>query len=240
MRLIIVRHGEPDYEHDSLTEKGWREAELLSKRLCETDVTAFYSSPLGRAEATSKPTLEKLGRTAEILPWLQEFPACRIDEKTGEAIFMWDILPEEWTAKKEYYDRDRWLEEKTVALGNGKAEYERVASGLDALLAKHGYVRDGELYRVERENRDTLVLFCHFGVEMVILSHLFGISPMILWHSFTALTSSVTTVYTEERKKGTAIFRCAGFGDISHLYAAGEPASFFARFCETYSSDERH
>lgn len=155
MRLIIVRHGEPDYEHDSLTEKGWREAELLSKRLCETDVTAFYSSPLGRAEATSKPTLEKLGRTAEILPWLQEFPACRIDEKTGEAIFMWDILPEEWTAKKEYYDRDRWLEEKTVALGNGKAEYERVASGLDALLAKHGYVRDGELYRVERENRHT-------------------------------------------------------------------------------------
>ena len=28
MRLIFIRHAEPDYEHDSLTEKGWREAKL--------------------------------------------------------------------------------------------------------------------------------------------------------------------------------------------------------------------
>lgn len=32
MRLIFIRHGEPDYEHDSLTEKGWREAKLLAAR----------------------------------------------------------------------------------------------------------------------------------------------------------------------------------------------------------------
>ena len=34
MRIMIVRHGEPDYDRDSLTEKGWREAEYLSERLC--------------------------------------------------------------------------------------------------------------------------------------------------------------------------------------------------------------
>ena len=33
MRLLLVRHAEPDYAHDSLTPKGWREAELLSRRL---------------------------------------------------------------------------------------------------------------------------------------------------------------------------------------------------------------
>ena len=33
MRLIIVRHGDPNYEIDSLTEKGWREAEFLSVRM---------------------------------------------------------------------------------------------------------------------------------------------------------------------------------------------------------------
>ncbi len=32
MRLILIRHAEPDYVRDSLTEKGWREAELLSTR----------------------------------------------------------------------------------------------------------------------------------------------------------------------------------------------------------------
>ena len=34
MRILIIRHGDPDYEHDSLTEKGLREANLLKKRLC--------------------------------------------------------------------------------------------------------------------------------------------------------------------------------------------------------------
>ena len=30
MRLMIVRHGDPDYSIDSLTPKGWKEAELLA------------------------------------------------------------------------------------------------------------------------------------------------------------------------------------------------------------------
>ena len=42
MKLLIVRHGDPDYSIDSLTETGWIEAELLSDRLCKLDVKAFY------------------------------------------------------------------------------------------------------------------------------------------------------------------------------------------------------
>ena len=33
MKILIVRHGDPDYSIDSLTEKGWSEAEYLSERL---------------------------------------------------------------------------------------------------------------------------------------------------------------------------------------------------------------
>lgn len=33
MKIMIIRHGEPDYSIDSLTEKGWREAEYLSEML---------------------------------------------------------------------------------------------------------------------------------------------------------------------------------------------------------------
>ena len=64
MKLLIVRHGDPDYSIDSLTETGWIEAELLSDRLCKLDVKAFYCSPKGRARDTAKATLEKLGRQA--------------------------------------------------------------------------------------------------------------------------------------------------------------------------------
>ncbi|MFQ9890077.1 MAG: histidine phosphatase family protein [Streptococcus sp.] len=58
MKLIFIRHGEPNYEIDSLTEKGWREAELLSKRTVKWNVTDFYCSPLGRAKDTASFTLK--------------------------------------------------------------------------------------------------------------------------------------------------------------------------------------
>ena len=49
MRLIIVRHGDPDYEHDTLTAQGHREAQLAAERLSRLEIAAFYVSPLGRA-----------------------------------------------------------------------------------------------------------------------------------------------------------------------------------------------
>lgn len=59
MKLVIIRHADPDYSIDSLTEKGWREAELLSDRIAKLDVKEFYCSPLGRAKDTASLTLKK-------------------------------------------------------------------------------------------------------------------------------------------------------------------------------------
>ena len=120
-------------------------------------------------------------------------------------------------------------------------EAQRVYSGLDDLLERHGYKREGNIYRAVSPNMDTIVLFCHFGVECVMLGHLLGVSPMVLWHGLCAAPTSVTTLTTEERRKGIAYFRMNSFGDISHLYAAGEKPSFAARFCEMFDNeDERH
>ena len=33
MKLLFIRHGDPDYTIDSLTEKGWKEAEFLSEKM---------------------------------------------------------------------------------------------------------------------------------------------------------------------------------------------------------------
>lgn len=52
MKIVICRHADPDYEKDSLTPKGWREAELLAERISKLDVKDFYVSPLGRAKDT--------------------------------------------------------------------------------------------------------------------------------------------------------------------------------------------
>ena len=108
MKLLIVRHGDPDYSIDSLTETGWIEAELLSDRLCKLDVKAFYCSPKGRARDTAKATLEKLGRQAEVLPWLREFSPQVLRPGKDKPGVAWDWLPQDWTADKRFYDREHW------------------------------------------------------------------------------------------------------------------------------------
>lgn len=242
MRLLIIRHGDPDYEKDSLTPRGWREAELLSERLAREEITDFYVSPLGRARDTAAPVLKKMNRTAEVCEWLREFQVHirRPDQPEREKI-AWDWLPQDWTGEEMFFRRDLWAQQKVMRDGGVGREYEWVTGCFDALLAKHGYVRENEVYRVERANRDTIALFCHFGAGCVLLSHLMGVSPMILWHHMVLAPTSVSIVYTEERREGIASFRAACLGDTSHLYAAGEKPSFSARFCETYDcEEERH
>lgn len=238
MKLIIVRHGDPDYEKDSLTPQGFKEADLVADRISKLDVKAFYCSPLGRAQDTARPTLQKMGRKAKTLSWLREYEG-RI-KINGEKKGAWDRLPREWTDNPDFYDYKKWIETDIMQSDNVPRTYKKVCKGIDKLLADHGYRHEGKHYVVESPNHDTVVLFCHFGVEAVILSHIFGCSPMVLWHNFVALPTSVTTLITEEREEGIAVFRTQQFGDVSHLYAAGEEPSFAARFCECFTDDTRH
>lgn len=241
MKLLIVRHADPDYSIDSLTKTGWIEAELLSRRLKKLDVKAFYVSPLGRARDTASLTLKAMGREAEVCPWLREFDA-PIHKPYADSAYpsvTWDWLPEAWTAEPRYFHHREWTEPEVMKVAHVYEAWKWVADELDALLAKHGYVRQGNLYRAEQPNEDTIVFFCHFGLECVLLSHILNISPMVLWHGTCAAPSSVTTLVTEERREGNACFRMLSFGDTSHLYVADREPSFSARFCETFANQEQ-
>ena len=242
MRIIIVRHGDPDYEHDTLTKTGWREAELAADKLSKMDIKAFYVSPLGRAQDTAGCTLKRMNRTATTHEWMREF-AGKIwrPDVSDRQMICWDWLPEDMEKQPGLYDKDLWLDTDAMKNGAIRKEYDWVCAGLDALLKEHGYEREGLHYRAVRPNNDTIVLFCHFGVEGVMLSHLLNVSPMVMWHGFCAAPASMTSIYTEERREGIAGFRVNEFGSTEHLYVAGEKPSFSARFCECYANEnERH
>lgn len=241
MKLLIIRHADPDYEADSLTKQGWREAELLAERMSAMDIQQFYVSPLGRAKDTASLTLEKKQQKAQECEWLREFaPLIDRPDKEGKAI-AWDWLPQDWTQIRDFYDKDAWMRQEAMQAGKVAEEYVWVTDALDALLARHGYKREENYYRVVHGNMDTIAFFCHFGLECVLLSHLLGVSPMVLWHGTCAAPSSVTTLVTEERRQGIASFRMSSFGDVSHLMQAGEQPSFSARFCERFeNAQERH
>lgn len=243
MRILIVRHCDPDYSIDSLTETGWKEAAALAKHIKYEKMDACYVSPLGRAQDTARTCLEPLGRTAEVCEWLREF-RCPVKGRRGIAKeygeYAWDWLPADWTARPGFLDREKWTEEPEFAAEDMRNCYQWVCQGLDGLLEKHGYRREGMIYRAENPSHDTIVLFCHFGVESVLLSHLLNIPPMFLWHGTCAAPSGVTELYTEEREKGIAYWRMTRFGDVKHLYAEGMEPSFAARFCECYTDETRH
>lgn len=239
MKLIIIRHGEPD-KNNSLTEKGFNEVRALSSYLRNLKLDEAYSSPLGRARLTAEAVLKPLGKQAIIKPWLEEFVHMVKVPYCDEEVVNWDFMPKFFTEQDDFYDNEKYLDHEVMKSGNIKEHYKIVTEGLDEILAKHGYVRKGRYYSVENSNRDVVVMFCHFGMMSVILSHLMNIPYLVLSQSFGCLTSGITTLVTEEREKGIAQFRCLQYGELTHLVLDNQEPSFHGRFCEIYDCDERH
>lgn len=258
MRIIFIRHAEPDYEKDSLTKKGWHEAELLGERIRHWNVTDFYASPLGRAQDTAKPAMEALGRSFLVKDWLEEFNAPVTNPTNpNEKRIAWDLYPDYLDKHPELFDREKWVTSPLVQTGNVAAHYKEVCEGMDELLASYGYHRNGLYYASPKDriatnhfmkyngttieclqnskaDDTTIVCFCHLGVMLTIISHLINTSPFTLWQGFFIPPSSVTVLSTEERNPGEAYFRCQVMGDTSHLRAAGEPVSFYGYFTEPF------
>lgn len=251
MKFLIIRHGDPDYSIDSLTEKGWREAELLAERLEKAEITAFYASPLGRAQHTAKPTLDRIETNSgsrpklEILEWLREFPAS-IDlemtkygapEGTPNLKCPWNMPTKFWSEQPEFFTPE-WRENPIYNNPACKVAdvYERVVDGFRELAMSHGYARrmnpdasPGYIYDVAADinSNAVIALFCHLGLGNALLSAITGIPLPLFWKSFFLPTSSVTTVLMEENPlfPNQPQARVIGLGDVSHLYAGGEPTS---------------
>lgn len=255
MRILMIRHGDPDYEHDSLTETGKKEAAFLAEIAGSLHLGDCFVSPLGRAKETASYTLKKLGLQAETLDWLQEFPA-RLDINGSEVLqraypdtrkkdgkyaprIVWDMMPSYYLTHPEYMNREGWRTSEVARHSDIVAAYDYVTEHFDRLLAAYGYVREGMHYRVEKANTDTVTFFCHFGVTCVFLSHLMNVSPFTLWHGTVLAPTSITEIVTEERGQGFAMFRSQRLGDTHHLLAGGTGPSFAARFCETYDNKEQ-
>ena len=236
MRIYLIRHAEPIVPGDGLTPKGRIEAELLSHRMESIPVRDYYVSPLIRARETAEPTLRRLNRSAETLPWLREFHGCYPDPETGEMRHVaWDLMPKVWTAIPGVRTAGSWLDDPLFDRGDIRQVWQETTDGVDELMARYGYRKEGPVWRCRRNTPDAIACFCHFGISMAILGYLLDLSPMVLWHRAVMLPSSLTELRTEERIPGEVSFRLVRLGDLSHLENAGEPASTAALYPEVYT-----
>lgn len=228
MRILLIRHGDPDYANDTVTEKGKREAALLADRLAGEGIDKIYCSPLGRAQATARPTAARIGKEIHTLPYLRELDAVYTVE--GKTVSPWDIFPHIWTQNPQAHDKAAWAD---YGIYDGVPILDavrHVEQALDALLLSHGFRHNGRLFEVlpgYETSTETIALFCHMGLGNVLLAHLAGIATPLWWHQVFLPPTSVTTVYMEQHCTDTAmaLAHFVGIGDISHLYAGGEPVS---------------
>jgi probable phosphoglycerate mutase len=223
MIIYIIRHADPDYEHDSITEYGHEQARALAPRMVKEKLDHIYTSPMGRAQVTASYTAEATGLKPTIEDWMAELN-CRVTVEPWGSVAAWDVPSELTRAAKEYVDPYPW------ALGHWwdgttiQKQLDHVAISSDKFLADHGYVREGERYRATSGmSRERVAIFCHNGSGLALLSHLLEIPPVLIWSNFWMSPTSVTTVLMEHRSEEWAVPRALAVNDTSHLYAAGLP-----------------
>ncbi len=176
MRLLLVRHGDPDYEKDCLTDLGKKQAEIVAKRLLEEGIEEIYSSPLGRARQTAEPFARLSGiGDVHILDFMQEIRYGREDAlyQSGNP---WTVSGELMNKGINLQDTN-WREFPEFADNTATIDIDNVRKGTDEWLASLGYEREGLYYRCKTEDdrKRTLVLFSHGGSSTAFLSRVLNI-----------------------------------------------------------------
>ena len=223
MRLYIIRHADPDYSVDSITPGGHLEARALGERMGKEKLDRIYCSPLGRAIATCKYTVDKTGIEPIIEKWSAEVPDCFIETPALGRLSAWDTPGEMIRECAPWVAAQDWDRIDPAGTSNIQQRVKHVADASDEFLARHGYVREGGRYRVVRANQERIALFCHNGLALFWLAHLLEIPLGLTWAGFWHAPSSVTTILFDQRSKTWAVPRALSVGDCSHLYAAGLP-----------------
>jgi broad specificity phosphatase PhoE len=224
MRLYIIRHADPDYPNDTITEPGHKEAQALAKRLAREGLHRLYCSPLGRARDTARYTAEATHLEIGIEPWTRELGATwRPAGDKWNGCTAWDIPGEYIRGQTSLPTRDDWHALEAFSLPQMRQEFEHLKSQSDEFIARHGYVRKGTRYRSVTPSRDRIAVFCHGGCGLTWLAHLLELPLPLMWSGFWLPPTSVTTVLFDERSTEWAVPRCLGVGDVSHLYAEGLP-----------------
>ena len=221
MRIIFVRHGEPDYENDCLTSLGHIQAEAVAKRLSKEVIQKIYSSPMGRARQTMQKFADQNpSLPVTILDFMHEITWGSID---GNPIpqdgHPWDCANEMVMQGLNICDSE-WNKSQYFCNNKATLEVERIAKEIDAWLFTLGYSREGLYYR-NIQNKDTalqtVVLFSHGGSSCAAMAHMLNL-PFPFMCASVHLPFTAVTILRLDSKPGSLSVPVAELvGDSNHL-----------------------
>lgn len=229
MLFYYVRHGDPVYETDGLTETGKKQAAALAGRLTLYGLDEIYCSTAGRARMTAEPTCRALGIEPVLLDWTNEkYPWEELtvlnEEKTMRHwLFQLPELyskmksPEVRAAGAKWYDHEYF---RKYGFGKG---IERVDRETDKFFLSLGFRHDREYgrYEIVKENGKRVALFAHQGFGEAFLSSLLDIPYPAFCTRFDFGHSSVTVIDFETSDGKYVYPRVLQLSNDSHLYKEG-------------------
>lgn len=194
MTIYFVRHGDPDYKNDCLTEIGRAQAEAAAKRVCTLGIEHIFSSTNGRALETAKFTAEPLGMDITHCDFMREIAwRSKDDEPIPENGHPWR-LSTLFASEGRTLTEPKWRDTEPFCRSVIVSNAEKVQDGFDALMSTLGFTREGEYYRVSApEVYKKIAIFSHGGSSSVVLAHLLNIPfPQLagfLRPGFTSITA---------------------------------------------------
>ncbi len=209
MKLYIIRHADPDYANNTITEFGWQEAHALSDWLKDVHIDKIYSSPLGRALDTASPTCKKKGMELVILPWTEE------SMEYMQRLEYTDNCSYKFSPKEGVHDYVDFADHERMSFIDG------MVKSSDEFLASMGYERHGAFYKITAHNEQAIAIFCHGGFGSAWINHLLGMAPAAGWHNIALCTSSVTTVEFNNSESGYTRPVLRHLGEVHHIRMAG-------------------
>ena len=220
MRILFVRHGEPDYEKDCLTGLGRLQAQAAARRLKDEGIREIFSSPQGRAWQTAQTTADVLGLPVRTLGFLHEITWGGMDGASlpgnGNP---WDLVRMLADQGVELSDPAAWSRHPYFA-GNRVLDAVRaVEEGIDGWMQAHGYRKEPGGYRcIDPQYADaTVAMFCHGGSSSAALSHLCHLTFAFWCASFPLPFSGFTIVRFSDQPGQLTPAWLEVIGDGKHL-----------------------
>ncbi len=214
MRLIFVRHGEPDYGNDCLTPTGEKQAAACAKRLAGEGISEIYSSPNGRAFQTAGYTARELGLPITKLDYMHEISwGGEGIPENGHPWFLgsrmlyednFDFMKDDWR-KHPYFE------------GNIATKcFDEVTSKFDAFLETKGYRHEGNHYLCTAENNETIAVFGHGGSSGCVISSILGLPMPYVFSMFPYEFTSVIIFHFPVKPGKYVTPRLELFNDTAH------------------------